>query len=145
MHIVVFLAALLLAALPTTARAESVRSGEYTLYYSAMPSTMISPEVARAAGITRSSSRALLNLALRRESADGLGTPVEAEITVNVRNAVGQLQSPRMREVREADAIYYLGDARFNDGDTLDFEIEASIEGEARPIRVRFSQQFFSR
>jgi len=145
MRIVALLAALLLPALPAPAQAESVRSGEYTLYYSAMPSTMISPEVARAAGITRSSSRALLNLAVRRDSADGLGEPVEADLTANVRNPVGQFQAPRLRQVREADAIYYLGEVRFSDGDTLDFEIEASIEGEPRPIRVRFSQQFFTR
>jgi hypothetical protein len=145
MRIAVILAALLLPALLAPAQAGSVRSGEYTLYYSAMPSTMIAPEVARASGITRSSSRALLNLAVRRDSEDGLGEPVAADISASVRNQVGQFQVLRLREVREADAIYYLGEARFNDRDELDFEIEASIPGEARPIRVRFSQQFFSR
>lgn len=139
------LTALMLTVALAPARAESVRSGEYTLHYSAMPSTMITPEVARAAGITRSSSRALLNVAVRRNSADGLGEPVAATVTANARNPVGQLQALRMREVREADAIYYLGEARFNDSDTLDFEIEATIQGEPRPIRVRFSQQFFTR
>lgn len=127
------------------AQAESVRSGRYTVHYSAMPSTMITPEVARAAGIARSSSRALLNVSVRADSADALGEPVPARITADVRNSVGQLQSLRMREVREADAIYFLGEARFSDGDTLDFQIEALIEGEPRPVRVRFSQQFFSR
>jgi hypothetical protein len=145
MRIAATLSALVLTAALAPAQAESVRSGEYTLYYSAMPSTMIAPDVARAAGITRSSSRALLNVAVRRDSTDGLGEPVPADITANVRNPVGQLQALRMREVREADAIYYLGEARFADRDTLDFEIEATIQGEPRPIRVRFSQQFFTR
>lgn len=145
MRIATTLPALLLTIALSPAQAESVRSGEYTLHYSAMPSTMITPEVARAAGITRSSSRALLNVAVRRDSDDGLGEPVPAVVTANVRNPVGQLQTPRMREVREADAIYYLGEARFSDRDTLDFEIEATVQGEPRPIRVRFSQQFFIR
>lgn len=145
MRTAAILSALVLTAALAPAQAESVRSGEYTLHYSAMPSTMITPDVARAAGITRSSSRALLNVAVRRDSADGLGEPVPAAVTAEVRNPVGQLQSLRMREVREADAIYYLGEARFNDGDTLDFQVEATIDGEPRPIRVRFSQQFFTR
>lgn len=145
MRSALLLTTLLLATMAAPAHAESVRSGEYTLHYSAMPSTMIAPDVARAAGITRSSSRALLNIAVRRDSEDGLGEPVTADIVVNVRNPVGQLQALRMREVREADAIYYLGEARVADRDTLDFEIEATLEGEARPIRVRFDQQFFLR
>lgn len=144
MRIAVTLSTLLFAVAMGPAQAESVRSGRYTVHYSAMPSTLIAPEVARAAGITRSSSRALLNVAVRADSDDGLGEPVAAEVTANVRNSVGQLQSLRMREVREADAVYYLGDARFSDRDTLDFEIEVMIEGETRPVRVRFNQQFFS-
>ncbi|MGY6517114.1 MAG: DUF4426 domain-containing protein [Lysobacteraceae bacterium] len=133
---------LILALATAPALAQSVRSGEYTLYYSTMPSTQLTPEVARATGTTRSASRALLNVAVRRDSEDGLGAPVEADIRVTARNAVGQLQTPQLRAFREDGAIYYLGQLRHAEGETLDIEIEARVEGHPRPIRVRLRQDF---
>lgn len=137
---------LLVALLPAaTAWGGSVRAGEHTVYYNALPTTRLTPDVARAAGVTRSASRALVNIAVRRHDGrdDAMGEPVAARVNVEVRNQVGQLQTLRMREVREADAIYYLGEARFSDLDVLDFQVEALVEGESTPIRTRFEQQFF--
>jgi len=44
----------------------SVHSQGYTLHFSAIPTTALSPAVAAKAGILRSSNRALLNVALRK-------------------------------------------------------------------------------
>lgn len=137
---------LLMLLLPAfTAHGGSLRAGDHTVYYNAMPTTRLTPEVARAAGVTRSASRALVNIAVRRHDGvdDAMGEPVRARVSVEVRNEVGQLQTLRMREVREADAIYYLGEARYTDLGVLDFQVEALVDGEATPIRTRFEQQFF--
>lgn len=136
------MALLALALAPTHALADALRAGDHTIHYNAMHTTELTPEVARASGITRSAGRVLINIAVRRDSDDGLGTPVAAEVTVDARNELGQMQSPRMREVREADAIYYLGEIRVGDGETYSFDLQVRPEGAERPIRGRWRQEF---
>ena len=48
-----------------------------------------------------------------------------------------------MREVRDGDALYYLGEAPVNGQDTLTFEIEVVVEGEAKPMGTTFRQEFY--
>ncbi|HEX5693313.1 MAG TPA: DUF4426 domain-containing protein, partial [Arenimonas sp.] len=55
-------------ALPVAAQ-NSVRSGDLVVHYNAVPTTSLTPDVARQYGITRSANRALVNVSVRR------GTP----------------------------------------------------------------------
>ncbi|MBB5015916.1 DUF4426 domain-containing protein [Rehaibacterium terrae] len=133
--------ALALLAFATPLAAGQLTSGDLTLHYSALPTTSLTAEVARQYGITRSGNRVLLNIALRRAVADA-DVAVAADVRASATNSAGQRQEIRLREVREGDAIYYLGEARVNDGETLGFEIEARVDD--RPLQVRFQQQFFA-
>jgi hypothetical protein len=135
----------LLAALLATApaHAQQVASGDLVLHYSAVPSLSLQPEVARQYGLTRSAGRALLNIAIRRQLDGGDSEAVAATVTASATNEVGQRQELRMREVREADAIYYLGELRVSEAESYRFEIEASVDGAPRPLTARFSQPFF--
>lgn len=139
------LAVTLLATLPLTALAQNaVRHGELTVHYNALPTTDLDADVARQYGITRSSGRALLNVTVRKgEPGSDRGVP--AQITAAATNLNGQRQQLNMREVREGDAIYYIGEARVADKDTLSFEIEVSTQGSDAPIRASFQQTFFAR
>ena len=130
----------LLLAGPATA-ANSLREGEYVLHWSAVPTTMLTPEVAKQAGITRSANRALVNIAVRR-GPDGADVAVAATVRIAVTNLAGQREVLDVREHREGDAIYYLAQARTAGEDTLTFEVEALPQG-ARPLRTTFRQQFF--
>lgn len=133
---------LLAAAAATSARAENLlRSGEFVLHYSAIPSTTLTPEVARQVQVTRSANRALVNIAVRR-GPPGAGTAVVAKVTVAATNLAGQRDVLRVREVREGDAIYYLAEARIAGQDRLSFEVEAVPEG-GTPMKVGFQQEFF--
>ncbi len=125
------------------AQRNSIHVGDTTVYYNALPTTLLSPEVARQYGITRSSGRALLNVAVLRDI-DGMETAVAATVSAAATNLNGQRQELRLREVREGDAIYYLGEARFQDRETLTFELEIAPAGVVQPIRTRFQQQFFA-
>lgn len=127
-------------ALPVHAES-SVRSGDVVLHYSAVPTTVLTPEIARQYHITRSQNRALVNIALRRGSR-GADTAVAAKVTVAATNLSGQRSELRVREFREGDAIYYLAEARFAGNETLAFDVEAVPEG-GRPIKVGFRQEFF--
>lgn len=131
-----------LSLLGDDAVAQSVGSGDVTVHYSAVPTTSLSPEVARQYGITRSSSRALINVAVR-QGRPGVDIALPAQVTVGATNLNGQRQALQMREVKEGGAIYYLGEARVSGRETLSFEIEVRIAGRAEPIRAVFRQEFF--
>jgi hypothetical protein len=119
----------------------SVQSGEFTVHYNALSTTQIPPEVAQRSGITRSANRALVNIAVRRGRA-AESVAVAAKVEASATNMAGQRQTLQLREVREGDAIYYLGEARIEDRDTLSFEVTATPEG-GTPIRVMFAQEFW--
>lgn len=140
LHRLLFAACLCLLPLAALAQGQ-IQRGEYTIYYSALPTTLLSPEVARSSGVTRSASRGLLNIAVLRDNA-GVSSAVVAQVTAAATNLNGQRQDIRMREVREGEAIYYLGEPRVDDGGRLDFEIEVTPLGAETPIRIEFSQPF---
>jgi hypothetical protein len=132
---------LVFAASPAAAE-NSLRAGEFVLHWSAIPTTTLTPEVARAALVTRSANRALVNIAVRRGPVGGPDVAAAAKVSIAATNLAGQRVTLRVREFREADAIYYLAEARFSGQDTLTFEVEAVPEG-GRPIRTTFRQEFF--
>jgi hypothetical protein len=114
----------------------------HTVYFSAVPTLDLAPEVASGYAITRSVNRALLNIAIRRKADDG-DIAVKAVISGTVQNDAGQAQALALREIREGDAIYYLGEPRMRPGDTLRFDLQVTPEGMSRPISVRFSRSFY--
>lgn len=142
---VLLLAGLLLAvaALACDARAGSMATGDITVHFNALPSTRISPEVARRTGVTRSANRALVNIAVRQGPA-GADRALAASVHLVAVNAAGQRNTLRAREMREGDAIYYLAEARISGHETLTFELEVMPEADgAGPMRAVFKQEFF--
>jgi hypothetical protein len=137
-----FLVATCLCLLPLMAFGQGqLKRGEYTVHYNALPTTLLTPEVARSSGVTRSASRGLLNIAVLRDGSDA-ASPVVAQVSAAATNLNGQRQVIRMREVREGTAIYYLGEPRIDDGGRLDFEVEVTPLGADEPIRIQFAQSF---
>lgn len=120
----------------------STQSGEFTVHYNAMPSTQLTPEIARRYVITRSANRALLNVSVMKGPRAATAVAVPARVEVTAINAVGQRQALNLREVRDRGAIYYLGEARIEERDDLVFELVVTPEGGA-PIRARYAQTFW--
>lgn len=134
---------LLLVMLSPAQAERMLGAGEFEVHYNAIPTTQLTPEVARAQGITRSAQRALVNIAVRRRSGP-TDTAVAARVEGEARNDVGQTQTLWFREVREGDAIYYLAEPRIELETPIRFDIEVLPEGAERPIVLRFSDQFFA-
>ncbi len=139
-----FALALIAFTVSSFAASQSVRSGDITVHYSAIPTTTLTPAVASQYGITRSAGRALVNVAVRKGK-PGLDVAVPSTVMVWVTNLNGQRQALTMREVKEGEAVYYLGETRINDNEALDFEIEVRPNGGKTPIRATFRQEFFVR
>jgi hypothetical protein len=145
------LAFLLLTLAAGAARAERAHvHGEYTVHYNAVPTTVLSPDVTRHYGITRSGGRGLINIAVLRDASgagdstatDAQPQAVRARVVAHVRALTGQRNPVELREIVEQDAIYYIGDFRVRGEELLRFELEVTPEGARRPIPVRFEQAF---
>ena len=132
----------LLVALPAAAE-NSTRAGEYVVHHNAIPTTSLTPDVARQYGITRSANRALVNISVR-QGEPGADRAVRATVKLVATNLNGQRLDLRAREVREGEAVYYLAEARITGQDTLVFELEVTPEGSPAPIKASFRQEFFA-
>ncbi|MBW8366454.1 MAG: DUF4426 domain-containing protein [Arenimonas sp.] len=133
----------LLLALPAFAD-NSTRAGGYVVHHNAVPTTSLTPDVARQYGITRSANRALVNISVRQGEL-GADRAVQASVKLVATNLNGQRLDLRAREVREGDAVYYLAEARITGNDTLVFDLEVTPEGATAPIKASFRQEFFAR
>lgn len=118
--------------------------GDYVVHFNAQSTATLPPEVARAYGIQRSSNRAMLNVTVIEKVPGSIGRPSAATVEVDVTNLTGQLKDMRVREVREGDAIYYIGELSVANRETLIFDIDVRPEGAQEAFRVRFRQQFYT-
>lgn len=119
--------------------------GEYQVHYNALSSSLITPEVAKAYGIRRSDSRALINISVLKSVSDLPVIAVKAKVTASGRNLTGQTRNIDMREINEGDgAIYYIGELSVRNMETFDFTIVVLPEGQNLPFNVKFRQQFYT-
>jgi len=136
-------ALVLLAALTTlTAQAQQAMDfDDYSIHYNALSSSLITPEVAKAYGIRRSDSRALINISVLKKSGDA----ARAKVTATGRNLTGQTRKVEMREINEGDgAVYYIGELSVRNMETFDFTVLVTPEGNDKPYTVKFRQQFYT-
>ena len=125
-------------------RASFETFGDHVVHFNAQSTTMLPAEVARAFGIRRSDKRAMLNITvLRRGEADD-GTPVTAVVEVEATNLLQQEKSISMRELREGDAIYYIGELTIANEEIVTFNISVKPEGADAPHVFTFRQQFYT-
>ncbi|MCB1693905.1 MAG: DUF4426 domain-containing protein [Pseudomonadales bacterium] len=127
---------LALSGLP--ALADVSECGAYRIYYTTFPSTLVPPGVAEAHGITRSDSRLITNVTVKRGD-----EPVPATVTGRTRNLLNQLEKLGFVEVREQDAIYYLASQVVDERDTLDYEVSVTPQGAAIPCDISFRRNYF--
>ncbi len=140
-HIIVFLAFVLTA---TAAWAENSTSVPgFTIHHNAIPSASLEPTIARQYGIQRSKYRGMLNVSIIKSVEGTSGKSTEAVVMAKANNIRGQLISIPMRKIIEGDAIYYIGEFRIADRETLNFEIKVQPKGETRFYIAKLSQEFF--
>jgi hypothetical protein len=117
--------------------------GDYVLYFNALNTDMLSPEIAREYGIVRSKSRALLNVSIHRKQDGGPTQAVTGAVSASAINLNGQLKTMTLREIREDTAIYYIGELAITDGEVLIYTIDATPSNDPSRFTVRFKKQFF--
>jgi hypothetical protein len=114
------------------------RFGQYELHYIVIPTTMLKPSIAAEYDISRGKDRALINVSvLNREK-----KAVNAVITGDSQNLLGQLQNLDFKQVKEGDAIYYLAEIRFADQEVHRIKIEASAP-DGKSTLLKFNQKLY--
>ena len=126
------------------AEANSADIGDYVVHFSAQTTDQLTPEVARAYGIVRSSNRAMLNVSIVRKSDK---QSVSGTVSVDTVNLTGQLKNVTMRKIEEPGetvAIYYIGETPVANRETLIFDIAVMPEGQSTSFDVRFKREFYT-
>lgn len=129
--------------LVSVAQAEQAEKfGNVEVHYNAMLSTDLLPDVAKAYKIDRSPTRGIVTISVLRKNAMGVTQPIPATLTAYMVNLSNQLGNIDMREIREGNAIYYLGEFRVSPPNTLKFTVTVEVAGDPRR-EVHFSQKFY--
>ena len=115
----------------------------YTIHHNAIPSALLDPAIAKQYAIQRSKYRGMLNVSVIKTVQGTSGKSTPAVILAKATNIRGQLISIPMRQIVEGDAIYYIGEFRITDQETLNFELQVQPQGETRFYTTKLSQQFF--
>ncbi|MDN3516126.1 DUF4426 domain-containing protein [Aquisalimonas lutea] len=115
------------------------RYDDISIYYNAMPTTRLAPDVASDYELQRSRVSGLLTIAVQRN-----GEPVNARIDARVLNPRNQLQTIRMREHAGGDSIYSVGTFRMEDGERMRFEVRVRPQDHDEEYLLEFSQRLFS-
>jgi hypothetical protein len=117
--------------------------GEYVVYFNAINTDQLTPDIAREYGIVRSKSRAMLNVSIHRKMPGGQTEAVTGAVSASAINLTGQLKTMTLREVREEAAIYYIGELAVTDGEVLIYTVDVTPSNDPSRFTVRFKKQFF--
>jgi len=134
--------ALWLTLLPGLVLAQQTETfGPFELHYSVVNTTFLDPTVAATYGITRGEKRAILNVAVRENLADG--SKARAMELQGRTSDLMQQQALEFREIREGDAIYYIAEFSFINEEWRFFEIEFRPEGATQSYTYKFKHQLY--
>ncbi|MDG9929799.1 MULTISPECIES: DUF4426 domain-containing protein [unclassified Pseudomonas] len=126
----------LLLALPAVAERKQT-FGELDVHYSVFNSSFLQPDIAAAAGLTRSKTVGVLNVAALK---DGKGQP--AQVSGTLKNLMGQSTTLEFRQVLESGAVYYLAEFPLRQREMLTFSIVVQV-GSGAPHTLTFNQEVF--
>lgn len=118
--------------------------GDHVVHYNAQLTTRLTAEVARTTGIDRDGSRGMLNITVLLQGDAENRAPVTARVEVQATNLTGQLQSISMRELRDGESIYYVGEFSVANEETLTFDVTVRPAGVETAHEFSFQQQFFT-
>ena len=125
----------------TNVNAENMKKlGNMNVHYIAIGSTFLTPEIAKLYDIKRSRYNGLINISVLDNSKEG--TPAKrVSITGKAKNNVGQSKKIEFQEVTEGSSIYYLAQVRYDNEETIHFDLIINDGIEIQ--QLTFSQKFY--
>ena len=126
----------LLVALPAFAERKQT-FGDLDVHYSVFNSSFLQPDIAAAAGLTRSKTGGVLNVAVLKA---GKGVP--AKVSGQSKNLLGQTSTMSFKQVLESGAVYYLAEFQLREREILTFSLSVQV-GDSAPHSFTFNQEVF--
>ncbi|GLK87060.1 DUF4426 domain-containing protein [Pseudomonas turukhanskensis] len=111
--------------------------GELDVHYNAFNSGFLQPDIAAAAGVVRSKTLGVVNVAVLKA-----GKASNANVTGTVTDLLGKARPLEFKQVAESGAIYYLAQFPFEQREVLRFSINVQAAGGATNS-IDFNQEFF--
>lgn len=122
----------------------SQKFGVYTVHYSAFTADILTADIAKAYGIKRSKSTALINITLMKDTGQALPVAQKADVVISAQNLIGQKKNIKTQQILEKDAVYYLGETSVDHKERLSFDVKIYPEGTDKMLNVTFQHQFFT-
>jgi hypothetical protein len=113
--------------------------GDWDVHYIVIPSTFLTPEIARVNDIRRSATNALVNISVLDSRSKAA---LDVDVSGTARNLIGTTKNLDFKTVKEGDAIYYLATVSFDDKEVLRYEINLQ-QGNVNQV-LRFQQKMYS-
>ena len=126
----------LLVALPAFAERKQT-FGDLDVHYSVFNSSFLQPDIAAAAGLTRSKTGGVLNVAVLKADQ---GVP--AKVSGQIKNLLGQTSTLSFKQVLESGAVYYLAEFQLREREILTFSLSVQV-GDSAPHSFTFNQEVF--
>lgn len=118
--------------------------GDYQVHWSVLPSTFLSPEVAKANDLQRSNGIGIVNISIMQEQENGALKPVGGQVEGKVSNDIQQINFLAFRRIQEGDAVYFIAEYQYRSGELMTFNITARPTGHRQDLSVRFAHTLFS-
>lgn len=138
-----FIGLSILSLLSTAVNAEEHTVGDYTVHYSLLNSSFIEAKIATQYGIKRSKNIALLNISVLKKSDSPEGVAVISNIFGHGASLAGQVKELAFKEIKEANAIYYIATFPIINGERLRFDLKVQPEKEGKLIPIKFKKQVY--
>lgn len=122
--------------------ANQVTFKDYTIHFNAFPSEHLQPNIAKAIGIERDSSHAVVTVVINKNNESLKPQSVKANVNGNAFNLTGMMRRMKLREVKDHGAIYYISDFGVRNGERLTFNMSVRPEGELQKKEFKFDKQF---
>ena len=134
---------LLTACLSVTAMAADVIKGErketfgdVTVHYNTFNSTFLTPDIAKAAGLTRSKNQGVINVSVLKD-----GKPLTADVSGSVKDLTSQTVPLKFKQITEQGAIYYIAQFPVDQQEVRTFDIK--VQNGDKINTINFNQELF--
>ncbi|OYQ11783.1 homoserine acetyltransferase [Pseudomonas mandelii] len=110
--------------------------GDVTVHYNTFNSTFLTPDIAKAAELTRSKNQGVINVSVIKE-----GKPLMAQVSGTVKDLTSQSVPLKFKQITEQGAIYYIAQFPVDQQEIRTFEIK--VQNGDKINTINFNQELF--
>jgi hypothetical protein len=110
--------------------------GDVTVHYNTFNSTFLTPDIAKAAELTRSKNQGVINVSVIKE-----GKPLVSDVSGTVKDLISAPVPLKFKQITEQGAIYYIAQFPVDQQETRTFTIIVKTGDKTNTIN--FQQELF--